>query len=127
MRALNSVHRRAVVALLASAWLAGCAVEPRTGPPTGESVASRAPGVLSVEEAERAQASVAIGRSTKAQVLSALGKASAAIAFESGFEVWVYRVRSPAQAKAGGGEFVVLFAPSGLLAKTRMRPVGSSG
>jgi hypothetical protein len=62
-------------------------------------------------------------------VLAARGKAAAEISFDSGFEVWVYRIASdtppkPALEKAppGNTEFVVLFAPSGIATKARIRP-----
>ena len=56
---------------------------------------------------------VVVGKSTKADVLAVLGK-SASIAFDSGYEVWAYQ--------AGTSEFVILFAPSGIAARTRMHP-----
>jgi len=56
---------------------------------------------------------VVAGKSTKADVLALLGK-TASIAFDSGYEVWAYQ--------AGKSEFVILFAPSGIVARTRMRP-----
>ena len=43
------------------------------------------------------------------------------VKFDSGFEVWVYRNKSP-ETKAAPGEFVILFAPSGVVKKTRLRP-----
>ena len=84
---------------------------------------------------------IAIGRSTKADLIAALGKTTV-ISFDSGFEVWVYQYsgdnlpgETAADAKsaernragsdpgtAAGGEFVVLFAPSGVVTKTRIRP-----
>ena len=59
------------------------------------------------------------GVSTKAQVQAALGPARV-VRFDSGYEVWLYRVREPAA--NGEAEFVLLFSPQGLLAKTRVRP-----
>jgi len=56
---------------------------------------------------------VVAGMSTKADVLALLGK-SASVAFDSGYEVWAYQ--------AEGAEFVILFAPSGIVARTRTRP-----
>ena len=115
----NSALRWAIMALIASVCIVGCTVEPRRAPPMVDGGPSRPQGVLSVEDAERAR--VAVGKSSKAEVVSALGKASAIVLFESGFEVWVYRIRSPQQAKQGDAEFVMLFAPSGILTKTRLR------
>ncbi|MBF8279700.1 MAG: hypothetical protein HW385_1132 [candidate division NC10 bacterium] len=85
---------------------------------------------------------IAIGRSTKADLIAALGKTTV-IRFDSGFEVWVYRyagvgVTGETAARADSveriehsvwdkgtsakTEFVVLFAPSGVVTKTRIRP-----
>lgn len=50
---------------------------------------------------------------SKAQVQATYGKA-AAIRFDTGFEVWSYRY--------GKAEFSVLFGPSGVVEKTRLRP-----
>ena len=67
---------------------------------------------------------IVIGKTNKAEVLASLGAATV-INFDSGFEVWVYRdkSRAPADAKA---EFVILFAPSGIVKKTRLRPVSAA-
>jgi outer membrane protein assembly factor BamE (lipoprotein component of BamABCDE complex) len=72
---------------------------------------------------------VAVGRSTKADVAAALGEALV-ITFDNGYEVWAYELSGerPARAAWGnpnagsGAEFVILFAPSGIVAKTRIRP-----
>ena len=64
--------------------------------------------------------SVAVGTASKADVMATLGAATV-VNFDSGFEVWIYRARSrePAETKA---EFVILFAPDGVVKKTRVRP-----
>ena len=69
---------------------------------------------------QNASHTVVVGKTSKADVLAALGPATV-INFDSGFEVWVYRAKSrePAEAKA---EFVILFAPDGIVKKTRLRP-----
>jgi hypothetical protein len=71
-------------------------------------------------------------------VAAALGEALV-IKFESGYEVWVYRLARNSHPTATTGrraergrventtrgmsaEFVILFSPSGLVAKTRFRP-----
>ena len=69
---------------------------------------------------------ITIGKSTKADVMAALGK-TAGTSFESGFEVWVYQFAGatpakPSREKPAATEFVVLFAPSGVVSKTRIRP-----
>ncbi len=67
-----------------------------------------------------ASGAIAIGTATKADVIAALGPA-AVFRFDSGFEVWVYRGKSP-ETTAGTAELVVLFAPTGIAKKTRIRP-----
>jgi hypothetical protein len=79
---------------------------------------------------------VTIGRSTRADVIAALGE-SLVIRFDNGYEVWVYRLAddtfagevrrgmrtSADKARPGeSAEFVILFQPSGVVAKTRVRP-----
>lgn len=62
---------------------------------------------------------IVAGTTTQAEVLAALGPATQ-IQFDSGFAVWVYRARA-AQADADRVEFVILFAPTGVVKKTRLR------
>lgn len=62
---------------------------------------------------------VTAGRSTRSEVEAALGQARV-IRFDSGYEVWLYRLREPGS--PGESEFVLLFSPQGVLAKTRVRP-----
>lgn len=85
----------------------------------------------------RSTDAITIGKSTKADVIAALGKTTV-ISFDSGYEVWVYQVTGGISAGLGSGqlfrrahsgrrssdrtEFVILFAPSGVVAKTRLRP-----
>lgn len=97
-------------------WLAGCA-----GTSGWLNSESSAPPFRNPQLSMQGAAdNIAIGQSTRADVLAALGPA-AGVKFDSGFEVWVYRAKSrePAAAKA---ELVVLFAPSGIVKKTRIRP-----
>lgn len=63
---------------------------------------------------------VAIGKTTKTEALAALGPATV-VKFDSGFEVWVYRVKAP-NADVAPAEFVILFTPEGIASKTRLRP-----
>jgi hypothetical protein len=72
---------------------------------------------------ENARDAVAAGKATKADVIAALGDATV-IRFDSGFEIWVYRAMSAGAKSAapGAAEFVILFAPSGIVKKTRIRP-----
>jgi hypothetical protein len=123
-----SLRTGAAVAM--AACIAGCA---SPGPPAAPA-AVVTPLRTRVIPADRA-ATIAIGRSTRAEVVVALGE-TLVISFESGFEVWVYRLaadsparpvpgaaRSGLEQEAGSatGEFVVLFGPSGLVARTRIR------
>lgn len=78
---------------------------------------------VSVRDARHA---ITVGTSTRSDVIAALGK-TAGISFDSGFEVWVYQVTGDTPAslgwtKRGTTEFVVLFGPSGVVTKTRLRP-----
>ena len=93
-------------------------------------VTSPRPKVIASDRVARA---VAAGRSTKADVRAALGE-TLVISFDTGYEVWVYRLANDGRANTGlgqlfgserdrtAGELVVLFAPSGVVAKTRTRP-----
>jgi hypothetical protein len=78
--------------------------------PSGQSVAP-----------EPAMQMIAIGKSTKADVAAALGPAIA-IPFDSGYEVWVYRWPGADRTPRAATELVVLFEPSGLATKLRLRP-----
>ena len=73
--------------------------------------------VLSAAAAANA---VTIGKSTRADIRAALGK-PVVIDFESGYEVWVYKERPREKTTLPAPEFVLLFAPSGILTKTRIR------
>ena len=93
--------------LVTCVLMAGCAVlEP--------------PMKTEVFSARAAADTIAVGRSTKADVRAALGEAIV-VDFESGYEVWIYKERLPEKAKPPATELVLLFEPSGLLAKTRIR------
>ena len=80
-----------------------------------------APGAsFTTISAPNARDAISIGKSTKADVIAALGKTTV-LNFDSGYEVWVYQVTGGAAA-IDRTEFVILFAPSGVVAKTRIRP-----
>lgn len=125
---------RVLAACALSACIAGCAT-PRTATAPAAVVTSQGGRVIPLE---RAADAIAVGRSTRADVAAALGE-TLAITFESGFEIWVYRLAGDPPVKPGtargvarnaekgpesraAGEFIVLFAPSGVVAKTRLRP-----
>jgi hypothetical protein len=68
---------------------------------------------------------VLIGKSTKADVLTALG-GSTGVRFDSGFEVWAYEF-GPQKRPLAKTEYVVLFDPAGVVAKTRLRHAPPGG
>ena len=99
------------------AGVVGCSGLRDLGQPQGS-------GFVIVDEGRSetgAMESVVVGVSTKADVVAALGNAIT-IRFDSGFEVWVYRFKGSGRARSAWTEFVVLFAPSGVVSKTRIRP-----
>ena len=96
--------RASAVALLAlCVCVAGCAA------PGGQPSRTPAAGVPA-----EARSALTVGKSTKGDVLAALGK-TVTVPFDSGYEVWVYHL------KPGTAEFVLLFDPAGVLARTRVR------
>jgi hypothetical protein len=107
---------RASLAAAFCACVAGCAGT-RGFSNRQDAGASLLPESLSAQAASDA---VVVGKSSKSEVEASLGKATE-IKFDSGYEVWVYRQKAPGRA-ATPTEFVVLFAPSGLVKKTRIRP-----
>ena len=68
---------------------------------------------------EEAQPYIA-GLGSKADVRAVLGE-GAVVRFDSGFEVWAYSF-GPQTQRLARTELVLLFAPSGALAKSRVRP-----
>jgi hypothetical protein len=108
--------------LMACLWLAGCAGPGgRLGLP--DKAAPFRDPALSMQGAKQL---VVPGQSTQADVLAALGPATV-VRFDSGFEVWVYRDRpARSDASSASAEFVILFTPSGVVKKTRIRPAYDS-
>ena len=111
---------KVLCALVAVACLAGCAL---LGPqPRASKETPLRPGeILSAQSAKDA---LAVGKSTKAEVRAALGNATV-IDFASGYEVWVYRERLLEKPPSPRQELVLLFAPSGVLAKLRVSAASS--
>ena len=105
--------------LLVFVFLSGCAL---LAPDAKKLEEPLGPG--EVRSARAASDTLAVGRSTRAEVRAALGEA-VVVDFASGYEVWVYRERpaekSQKSEKPSISELVLLFAPSGILAKTRIR------
>jgi hypothetical protein len=128
---------RMSVALVLAAFLAGCASPPPAEAPSAVVTSPR----MKLLAADRVNA-VTVGKSTRADVLAALGE-TLVISFDNGYEVWVYRFASDAPVKGAltqrlvrrgpeklaaeqSAEFVILFSPSGVVAKTRIRPAPES-
>jgi outer membrane protein assembly factor BamE (lipoprotein component of BamABCDE complex) len=98
------------VAVALAASVAGCVTASSTVP--SAVVTSVRTKVIAADRVKE----VIIGKSTRADVIASLGE-TLVISFDNGFEVWVYRLAQDKRA-----EFVILFAPSGHAAKTRIRP-----
>ena len=107
---------RISLAFASCACVAACAFfQP---PPTKAETAALLPG--EILSAQAAKDTISIGKSTKSEVTATLGQA-VVIDFDSGYEVWVYREKLQAKAPPPRTEFVLLFAPSGIVTKTRIR------
>jgi hypothetical protein len=107
---------RGSLAFAAYACVAGCAVFQRS--PTKAETVDLLPG--EILSAQAAKDTISIGKRTKSDVTAALGQA-VVIDFDSGNEVWVYREKLRDKAPPPRTEFVLLFAPSGIVTKTRIR------
>jgi outer membrane protein assembly factor BamE (lipoprotein component of BamABCDE complex) len=94
--------KRAILSLACAALLSACAT---SAPPPGTQISE-----------QRLAASTQPG-TTRASVLAALGP-TRNIAFDSGYQVWLYQTPRP-----GGqfAEYVILFDPAGVISKTRLR------
>jgi outer membrane protein assembly factor BamE (lipoprotein component of BamABCDE complex) len=113
---------RAKAVIVLCALLAGCATSRPFS--SGDNV----PGSGEIASVQSATNAIVPGKSTKADVLAALGK-GVVVDFDSGYEVWVYREKPQQRARRDepGTEFVVLFAPSGIVSKTRIRHPARAG
>ena len=107
----------AFLAALICLAMAGCASPSTVSNAHVSAPAFRDPA-LSIQSA---MAAIAAGTSTQAEVLAALGLATV-VKFDSGYEIWVYRDTSPNTATKPA-ELVILFAPSGIVQKTRIKPL----
>ena len=87
-------------------------------PPPKPADAPLGPG--EIRSAHASEGALAVGKSTKADARAALGEATV-VDFASGYEVWVYRERAQEKEPAPKAELVLLFAPSGILTRTRVR------
>ena len=107
-------------ALTASACVTGCVAIGTLGPsPEGPGSARTPTGESPTPQS--AMNRVVLGKSSKADVVAALGTAIE-ISFDSGFEVWIYRWRGADETTRAATELVLLFDPSGLATKARLRP-----
>lgn len=77
-------------------------------------------GARTPVKSEPAMAQVRPGASTREELLATLGPTTV-VRFDTGYEVWVYRLNAERPDLPPKGEFVVLVAPSGLVTKTRVR------
>ena len=102
-------------AVAACALLGACAL---LQPPPKPADAPLGPG--EIRSARTGESVLTVGKTTKADVRAALGEATV-VDFASGYEVWVYRERAQEKEPAPGAELVLLFAPSGILTRTRVR------
>ena len=107
---------RAVWVGLLCLGMAGCAGPPAVSNAQTSGPAFRDPA-MSIQSAS---AAIAIGASTQSEVLAALGPAIK-VKFESGYEIWVYRGKS-SNAATRPAELVILFSPTGVVKKTRIKP-----
>lgn len=104
--------RPASFALVLVLFITGCLTQPPAETDAALMRAERA-------AAERSRNRLVVG-STKADVIAALGTAQV-IPFDSGYEVWLYRIAPPGKPASGKTELVVLFSPAGLVSKSRVR------
>ena len=102
-------------AVVACALLSACAL---LQPPPKPKDTPLGPG--EIRSARASEGALAVGKSTKADARAALGEATV-VDFASGYEVWAYRERAQEKEPAAGAELVLLFAPSGILTRTRVR------
>lgn len=109
----------ALAAALSALTLAGCVSHGGPGGCCPPGTAQSAAGQALAPQA--AMARLQLGASTKQDVASALGPARVA-RFDSGHEVWVYRWPGRDGTPEQASELVLLFPPTGPLAKFRLKP-----
>ena len=106
--------------LMACLGVAGCAGTGRVEPAPQGAGSVRTPAGQTLAP-PAAMDSIAVGKSTRAEIAAALGPA-VVVPFDSGYEVWLYRWAGADRTPRAATELVVLFAPSGLATKVRLRP-----
>ena len=102
---------------------AACALLTACGMFGSGMLADDSPGVMrsGAPTPAAAQSIVRAGSRTRAEIAAALGPATI-VAFESGWEVWVYRWPGLTRSMQAATELVVLFDPQGVARKVRVRP-----
>ena len=113
-----------IAAWAACLCLASCAATGTFDPPPQGPGSARTPAGQALSP-QAAIDSIAIGKSSKADVSAAIGQA-VVIAFDSGYEVWVYRWGGAEKTTRAATELVVLFDRAGVAMKARVRE-GYSG
>ena len=117
---MNALFRIGLALALPSC-IAACAAPATPTVPTVPTAVVSQEGIRTIP-ARSAQGAATIGRS-RAELVATLGE-TLVIGFDNGYEVWVYRLASDRKEtpRDASAELVILFAPSGLVAKTRIRP-----
>jgi hypothetical protein len=112
-----------LLAALAAATFACCALIAGCARMGGPALVEGGPGVIQPQgiSPPAAQSSIIVGKSTKADVQATLGDATK-VPFDSGFEVWVYRWPGAQKTHRAATELVILFEPTGVVKKSRVRP-----
>jgi hypothetical protein len=109
-----------IASLMVGLSVTGC-VAPRAPDPTPAGPGSARTSTGEVPAPQDAIGRVLVGRSTRSDVVAQLGPAIV-IPFDSGYEVWLYRWRGADMTPRSATELVVLFDPSGVATKARVRP-----
>jgi hypothetical protein len=104
------------------AVVCACVLAAGCGTFGSDKLAQDAPGVMhaGAPSLDAAQAAVHPGNS-RADVVAALGPGNG-VAFESGWEVWVYRWPGADHSAHSASELVILLDKSGAVRKVRIRP-----
>ena len=104
------------------AALAACALAGGCGTFGGDKIEANAPGLMQPGSPAPAAAQALVHPgSLKSEVVAALGPGDG-VAFQSGWQVWVYRWRGADPSARAATELVILIDGSGVVRKVRMRP-----
>jgi hypothetical protein len=109
-----------VVQLLAVGAVTGMLCACASQRPAG-SVADGGQSKRNAPAADLGRTAASLRGRTKADVIAELGSATV-LRFDSGYEVWAYRLAQPsARDRTESSELVLLFTPSDVVAKVRIR------